>query len=295
MTRRAAALALLLVSSASAQEPAVVGVAAEGGAVRVGEPFRVGVLLRAPGAASLDLALREPVGRPFERVDSARAYPAPAPATHRVVATLVVWVVDPPASIPAEARVTLADGTVRTIPVELPAPAVRAVLPADSTAPRPPKDVVPLPPAERFPWRWLALAGAALVLLLLAIGWILRRRTRRAGPPDPDRRARALAELDALRREGLIESGALETFYARLSRILRDLEAPEVGADLTTSEAVDRLRRGGAPEAQVERLAALLSNADRAKFARVPPSGERAAEDWQTARAWVERGAEESA
>jgi LPXTG-motif cell wall-anchored protein len=283
--RRLLAAALVLAAPAAAQTPAVLGVAAETDSVLVGQPFRAGVLLRAPRAAAVDLVAGE-AERAYQWVDSARAYPAAPPATHRVVATLVVWVVDPPATARAEARVTLADGRVVRIPVELPLPPVRATLPPDSAAPRGPKDVVAVAASAPFPWWWIAIGGA--VLLLAALLW-LRRRRRHSAVISDDPRDRTLAELDALRAAGLVERGEMDEYYARLSRIVRDFAAPEVGTDLTTTEAVERLRRTGAPPEAVDRLAALLGGADLAKFARRAPPAAQAVEDWDTARAWVAR------
>lgn len=281
----AAALAFAAPAAAQTAQVAVLGVASETDSVTLGQPFRAGVLLRAPGAAAVDLVAGE-AERAYQLVDSARAYPAAPPATHRVVATLVVWVVDPPPTARAEARVTLADGRVLRLPVELPLPPVRAVLPPDSAAPRGPKDVVAIQGSAPFPWWWIAIGGA--VLLLAAVLW-LRRRRRHSPAPRVDPRERTLAELDALRAAGLVERGAMDEYYARLSRIVRDFAAPEVGTDLTTTEAVERLRRTGAPPESVDRLAALLGGADLAKFARNAPPAAQAEEDWETARAWVAR------
>jgi hypothetical protein len=286
--KRAVPVVLLLLAwslpAAAQTDAAVLGVASETDTVVVGQPFRAGVLVRASPDAAVDLVLTEPVDRAFQLVEPARAYPADPPATYRAVATFVVWVVDPPATVAGEARVTMADGGVRAFPVELPVPPVRATLPADSAAPRPPRDIVATAAAAGFPWWWIAIGGA---VLLLALGlWWWMRRSRRGAAPD-DARSRALAELDALRAEGLVERGAMDEYYARLSRIVRDFSAPAAGPHLTTTEAVDRLRRSGAAEASVGRLAALLAGADLAKFARRAPPAARAVEDWEAARAWV--------
>lgn len=288
--RRALLPAVLLLAvplrAQAGDQAAVLGVAAETDSVTVGEPFRAGVLLRAPPGATLDLVLREPVPPAVELVEAARAHPADPPATHRAVATLVLWVVDPPATVPAEARVLLPDGSVRAFDVELPLPPVRALLPADSAAPRGPKDIVPLASASRFPWGWIAIGGALLVLLLAALAW--RRRSGRETVDEPDARRRALAELEGLRTAGLLEAGEVDEFYARLSRIVRDFAAPRVGVDRTTAETVELLRRAGAPSAGVDALARVLGSADLAKFARRPPSPDEARADWEAARTWVE-------
>jgi hypothetical protein len=281
---RALLLALALSAPAAAQPgPAVLDVAAETDSVTVGEPFLAGVLLRAPAGSALDLVLVGPEPRAYEMVEPAREHPE-GPGTRRLVATLVVWRVDPPGSAPAVARVTLPDGTEHLLPLELPLPPVRAVLPAEADQPRDARDIVAGPTSTPFPWEWLGAAGVLLLLLLAA--WAAARR-RRDAALAVDGRTGTLDALDALRREGLVEAGAVEAFYARLSRIVRDHAAPGVGTDLATQEAVERLRDAGTPPERVERLAELMRRADLAKFARRPPSAPEALADWTAAREWA--------
>ncbi|MBW3571010.1 MAG: DUF4381 family protein [Gemmatimonadetes bacterium] len=254
--------------------------------VAVGDRIRAAVFVRAPEGARVELVVPPARDGTYQTVDSLRVYPPDADGLHRAVATMVVWVTDPAGAAPAEVRVTLPDGAAGTIPVQLPLPFVRSVLPADSTQPRPPRDIIPL---ARRDWTWAWIAGAiALALALLAIWWMRARRRSVLAPADP--REHALAELDRLRASGAIERNDVEAFSAELSRILREFAAavdPRLGTDLTTEELLDHLRRTGAREEDVRSVAGALTHADLAKFARTRATPERALEDWEAARRWV--------
>lgn len=271
----------------TADSVSVAGVRVHPDTVTVGDRFRAAVFVRAPADARVELAVPPAADGSYEAVDSARAYPPDSAGLHRAVATLVLWVTDPVGSARAEARVALPGGGVRTIPVQLPLPHVRAVLPPDSANPRPPKDIIPNP-RRSWAWAWIA-AG---VLALLALAWWLVRRLRRPKPGVPvDPRAHALAALDRLRVSHALVGGEVEAFSAGVSAILREFAAavdPALGPDLTTAELLDHLRRTGAREADVEAVARALTDADLAKFARRRPAPERALEDWGAARRWVE-------
>jgi len=294
---RILAFSLALLSSASALDAgaqargpdsvAVLGMRIDPDTVTVGDRFRAAVFVRAPADARVSLAVPPAPEGAYQAVGEARTYPADSAGVHRSVATMVVWITDPAASIHAEARVALPGGGTRAIPVQLPLPIVRAVLPPDSADPRPPKDILP---TSRPEWRWAWIAAGILVALaLLAWGaWRRRRRPRPAAGMDP--RARALAELDRLRASGLLEVD-VEAFAAGTSAALRGFAAvadPRLGADLTTSELLDRLLETGARGEDVEALERALAQADLAKFARRPPPRERALQDWEAARRWVQ-------
>ena len=78
---------------------------------------------------------------------------------------------------------------------------------------------------------------------------------------------------------------------AGTSAVLRAFAAvadPRLGADLTTSELIDRLIATGARGEDVAALERALSGADLAKFARRPPSAARALQDWEAARRWID-------
>jgi hypothetical protein len=265
----------------------VAGISVSPDTVTVGGRFRAAVFVRAPAGAQVELIVPPAGDGSYQTVDSARVYPPDSAGLIRVVATMVLWATEGPNAARAETRVTLANGDVRSMPIGIPLPSVRSVLPADSTQPRPQKDIIPNP---RTPWPWAWIAAAIVVVLaLLATWWMRRRRPAVIIPVDP--RQHALAELDRLRASGVIHPDGVEAFSAEVSRILREFAAavdPRLGTDLTTEELLDHLRRTGVREEDVGSVAGALAHADLAKFARTRPSPERALEDWEAARRWVQ-------
>ncbi|HEX2077059.1 MAG TPA: DUF4381 family protein [Longimicrobium sp.] len=282
-------ICVVLALPLSAQGPdttAVAGMRVEPDTVTVGDRFRAAVFVRAPSGARVELVVPPARDGTWQTVDSIRSYPPDTAGVHRAVATMVLWVTDPATSAAAEARVTLPDGAVRTIPVQLPLPFVRSVLPPDSARPRPPRDVIAIPRRSRA-WAWIA-AGVAAALALLA-WWMIRRRRvpQVVAPVDP--REHALAELDRLRASGA--AAEVEAFSAGVGAVLREFAAevdPRLGTDLTTAELLDHLQRTGAREEDVESVARALTHADLAKFARRRPTPEGALADWEAARRWVQ-------
>ena len=281
---------------ASTDSVEVAGIRVQPDTVTVGDRFRAAVFVRAPAGARVELVVPPAADGAYQTVDSIRVYPPDSAGLARAVATMVMWVTDPAGSARAETRVTLANGQARTVPIQLPLPFVRAVLPADSVQPRPPKDIIPHPRRD-WRWAWIA-AGVLAALLLLALWWMRRRRRPRVViPVDP--RKHALAELDRVRASGVIDRD-VEAFAAEVSRILREFAAaadPALGTDLTTAELIDHLRRTGGREEDVGSVAGTLAHADLAKFARARPTPERALQDWEAARRWVQtfRAAADSA
>jgi hypothetical protein len=267
-----------------ADSVAVVGMRVEPDTVTVGDRFRAAVFVRAPAGSTVALVVPPAGDGAYQPVGESRAYPPDSAGVHRAVATMVLWITDPAASARAEARVTLPGGGARTIPIQLPLPSVRAVLPADSAQPRPPKDILETP---RRDWTWAWIAAGVLAALALLAFWLWRRHPRDAPPADP--REHALAELDRLRVSGVLEAD-VEAFAAETSVILRRFAAeadPRLSADLTTSELLDRLLATGAHAADVEAIERALTQADFAKFARRPPPRGRAEQDWEAARRWI--------
>lgn len=164
---------------------------------------------------------------------------------------------------------------------------VRSVLPADTSlhVPKPTRDIL----AAGAPWwRWVVVGLLALALLALLVWWWLRRRRRRPGPPPVDAMQHAEREFARVERLGLLEAGERGRFVALMVEVLRDylaLRLDGAAPSLTSTELVRYLRtRRTMP---VQRLAALLSEADLVKFARRPVTAERARELGQEARALV--------
>ena len=285
---------LLTIASASfvgAQQPRAAVVP---GTITVGDVFHAAVRMALPEGARLAVpdtlelvADVEQAGMREIRVDTTNGareatvlYPLAAwrPGTYEL----------PPASL------RLIDGQRdTTMSVAFPAFEVTSVLPADTAGiePKPAKDVLG---ANRLWWPLLlALLIAALIATALYIWWKRRRGAdvpvvfTPAVPPLEV----ALAELAALRREGLIERGELREFYERLTVTLRHFAAavePRWSVDLTTSELAPRLRAEAGLQDALE-LTRILGEADMVKFARAQAVRDGAARDLDSARAWVER------
>jgi len=122
---------------------------------------------------------------------------------------------------------------------------------------------------------WLTIGWiAGIVALILALAAILARpRTSAASlepivPPD----VRALTALAELESSSLIDDGAWDAFYTRLSWIVRtyiedrwSIAAPEYTTDEFLARAPDH---PSFPAESVEQLATMLRRADMVKFAR---------------------------
>jgi hypothetical protein len=178
----------------------------------------------------------------------------------------------------------------------------RATLPSDSAfvnitpvlppAGNPPlKDIRELEKRPASPWTW-----PAILLVLLAAGWLLRRRRLRdidhpvttapavidVPAPEPTPYDIALARLRRVEAESWPSRGLVEPHYEAVAQALRRYleEAHGVGAlERTTAELVwalpPRLGRAGIRDACRE----VLSEADLVKFAEARP-GEAAAADF---------------
>jgi hypothetical protein len=285
----AAALVLCGALPASAQQPQAAVVPE---AITVGDVFHAAIRVDLPAGTTLlapdSLALPadiEPAGRREVRMDSVNGVPR---AT--VIFPLTAW---RPGSydIPALAVRVVRDGTESTHTVQLPSFTVRSVLPGDTAGvePRPAKDVFG---ASRL-W-WPILLGLLLAAAVAAALWYWWRRRKVPEPvaePEPMvvPREAALAQLDALQREGLIERGELREYYIRLTETLRRYTAsldPSWSADLTTAELGARMRAAGFTDGL--ELVRLLGAADLVKFARARITPDAAGADLAAARRWVE-------
>lgn len=128
---------------------------------------------------------------------------------------------------------------------------------------------------ERIPWLRVAAGVGALIAVVLLVRALRRRRPAPLAAPAPvaavDPAARALAELNALRRERLPEQGRFGEHAFHLTRIARGyVEAVAIGPRPgdTTPELVARLARAPLPGAATGDLSALLRGWDLIKFAR---------------------------
>lgn len=218
---------------------------------------------------------------------------APGAGTTRATATLVAWTPGPASTVTANARIVAADGTSRTVPLQFPVPAVRSVLPADTSKlkPRGPKDVIG--PDRRIDWRLVAIGAAVAVWLGVLLYW-LRRRKRRSRPQPivapQDAREQALEALEAARASGLAE-GDRRAFYTLVSGALRGFAhavRPRWSPDLTTTELERRMEKDGVAARDIAPLRSVLHTADLAKFGRYAIPADTALRDLDEARRWVE-------
>lgn len=287
----ATVLVLLCAGTVSAQQPRAAVVPQS---ITVGDVFHAAVRIDLPEgmtvAAPDSIALSEDLEQAGRREVSIDSTGTARHAT--VLYPLAAWRPGTYELPDITLRLTGA-GVDSVVRVALPSFDVRSVLPADTAGiePKPAKDVLG---ANRVWWPLLlALLLAAVIGTALYIWW---RRRRAVGEPVVFTPAvppleLALAQLAALRREGLIERGEFRPFYERLTETLRHYAAavePRWSVDLTTSELAARLRANAEVTDALE-LTRILGAADLVKFARAATTRENAARDLDAARVWIER------
>ncbi len=235
----------------------------------------------------------------FPPGDTLRVHPvgrvriAAGAGSARATATLVAWTPGPATTVAATARIVAADGSARTIPLRFAVPAIRSVLPRDTSGlkPKGPKDVIG--PDRRIDWRLVAIGAALAVWLGVLLYWLRRRRRRPR--PEPivaprDAREQALEALEAARASGLAE-GDGRAFYTLVAQALRGFAhavRPRWSPDLTTTELERRMEKDGVAARDLAPLRSVLHSADLAKFGRYPVPADSALRDWDEARRWVE-------
>ena len=287
--------ALVLVASAlprtaAAQAiPIKAGITVAPDSVRIGDPFRVTVGIRAPRGATIEFpratdststvqSLDPVVVRTAGDTTAVEQY-----ADYRVAA----WDI-------GVQRIRLADAIVRyngadrRVPLSGDSIIVRSLLPAD-TAQR-----VPKPPRALFelsvvPWWLWALIAAAVVAIGLLVWWWIRRRRRPAAPVVVDPFQHAESEFQRIEGLGLLEAGERGRYVTLMVEVLRDYLAAryaEAAALSFTSTELQRSTRA-LPHVPQDRLTRLLTDADLIKFARRPVSTDRAREIGREARAVV--------
>jgi hypothetical protein len=284
----AAMCAVAIGRGAFAQQITVrAGVSVSPDTVRVGDPFRVTIGVRAPRGATIEFPTA---------TDSASAVQSLDPVSIRTTADttaleqyadyrVAAWDIGSQALRFEEVVVRLGR-LERKVSVAGRTVFVKSVLPEDSTK-RVPKPQRALFEFGLFPWWWLLVAAAIIGLGLLYWWW--RRRRRR--PPlalvvDPYERAEA--EFTRIERLGLLDAGERGRYVALMTEVLRDyLAARYVEAALsnTSLELIRALH--GQRFVPHDRLLRLLAEVDLVKFARKPISTERARELGREARAIV--------
>ena len=290
MTTVCVLAALCWAGVASAQQTIAVkaGVTASPDTVRIGDPFRVTVGIRAPRGATIEFPPGTDSSSTVQSLDpvvvrtSADSTGVEQYADYRVAA----WDIGTQPIVLAEAIVRL-DGNVRRVPLVGDSVFVKSLLPTDSTQ-RVPKPERTLFEFSVFPWWVVALVAAAIVVGLLLWWWLRRRKNRPATTPvSPYVRAHGeFARIEAL---GLLEAGERGRYVALMVEVLRDYLSAryaEASLSLTSTELQRSVRE--LPHVPHERLIRVLTEADLIKFARRAVSPTRARELGDEARAIVE-------
>jgi len=284
------ALLLGMTGAASAQTIQVkAGVTVAPDSVRIGDPFRVTVGIRAPVGATIEFPRTTDSTSTVQSLDpvavrtSADTTAVEQYADYRVAA----WDVgDQP--IKLDDAVVRLNGITRRIPLSGYKAVVKSVLPADSTlrVPKPPRALFV---TNIFPWWLLAVIAAAILALVLLLWWWIRRRRRTKPAAFVDPYERAVAEFARIEGLGLVEVGERGRHVTLMVEVLRDYLAAryaQANLSLTSTELSRSVRE--LPSVPADRLTRLLTEADLIKFARRPVSGDRAREIGSEARAIVE-------
>jgi hypothetical protein len=284
-------IALLLVmqaqvpASGTAAQGVQLGIAVRPETVTVGTRFVVSARLRAPEGATIAWPTAPDTSETLEIVSSRMLDSASDSLRTEETARwrLAAWDTGTIAIVFEDAVVTAMD-LERRVPLRAHV-YVRSVLPLDTAqqVPKPTRDIIATEPSI---WRWIVLALLALLIFGLLVWWYLRRRRRTPAPIPVDAMQYAEREFTRVERMGLLEAGERGRFVALMVEVLRDylaLRLPGAAPSLTSTELIRFLRsRSDLP---VQRLAAILNDADLVKFARRPVTGERAREIGQEARA----------
>jgi hypothetical protein len=282
----------LAVAGIQAQAPAPftvkAGVTIAPDTVRIGDPFRVTIGVRAPRGATIEFAKAMDSSATVQSLDpvvvrtSADTTAVEQYADYRVAA----WDVGSQPIRVADVIVRL-NGAERRLPIAGNAVFVRSILPADSAqrVPKPPRALFEL---TEFPWWLWALIAAAIVAIGLLLWWWIRRRRRPKPAVVVDPYARAESEFQRIEALALLEAGERGRYVTLMIEVLRDYLAAryaEAALSLTSTE----LQRSvvALPFVPQDRLTRLLTEADLIKFARRPVSSERARELGREARAIV--------
>ena len=173
--------------------------------------------------------------------------------------------------------------------IAVPSMEITSALLEGETAFRPVHDLHALPVSGMSPWWWALLP----VSVLLLVGGVLFTRRGAVGAAvelTPAERARR--DLLALEQDQLLERGEQDTYFARVTDILRlylearfDLHAPRK----TTREFLNDAERDAALEPNHRAvLHRLLQLADLVKFARHEPHVDAGHDAMRTARTFVD-------
>jgi hypothetical protein len=157
-----------------------------------------------------------------------------------------------------------------------------------------------------WPWSYTLIAWAAGLLAavsavgILARWWFRRRAAQSTGPARPvPAHEWALAELDMLAAESLVERGKVREFYYRINGIVRGYIERRWGlmaGEQTSEEFIRALHRSlFLDDPHKEVLRRFVDACDPVKYARQQPGGDEVAWVERTARDFVLETAERPA
>lgn len=165
----------------------------------------------------------------------------------------------------------------------------------DNDHPEQPRDITGtlLPPRPPLPW-WvkalLAAAAVAFIGLCVATFFVIRRLLHRP-PPILVPEVWALDELEKLHRADLLMTGQVQTYYYKLTEIIRryiELKFGLAATEMTTEEFLRALARNQrALPYDAAKLQAFLEACDLVKYAAQQPAREDAEAVLATARNFV--------
>jgi len=268
----------LLLAALLQSAPGPVTVVASVDTVLVGEPFLVGVSVRAAPGVRVSFPPALTTRDDFVQVGPAAMSRADsAPEQWRAYYRVVGWKAGPLKLPDLTIQLASAAGS-GSLTVSIPAPFVRSVLPADTAGLELRSARGPIPPG--FPWLWLLLVLLALILVVVYV----RRRLRREEPvpvvPELSPAEEALAALEKLRAEREAGQLAAARHFDRLEGILRTY----VGATREWAPGKPVNRVAG----EDEELIKALRRSALARFGRLGENEERELAAVGACRAWIE-------
>ena len=148
-------------------------------------------------------------------------------------------------------------------------------------------------------WKWIALIGGGIALLLLLAGlgyYFWRKRQGKTLLPvkaEPVRPAHeiALEALQRLRESDLLATGKIKAYYVELSEIIRRYIEGRYfvpALEQTTGELMDNLKAVALETNSRPMLQNLLERSDLVKFAKYEPTPNDHHHAWQLAESFVE-------
>jgi hypothetical protein len=276
-----------------AAEPISFKAAIEKTEVTIGEPFRMTIEVRhAPDetyALPENLALKE-----FGVRDHMVESHGDNPQTTFIRATLQAFKTGN-LEIPAIRLAVQTPGGARQLEIPPQKIKVNGVIDLSQGEPQLREDHRPLPTAYQRVWWPLVLILAFIAGVAAAVYLTHRRRNPLpAAPPKPRLPAyeEAMERLAALEREQLVATQQKQTYYFRLTEIVRDYLGRRYAFDAleqTSDELLQELRKRATWGLDFDRLTSFLRESDLVKFAKSEPSDGECKTAIDVARLFIEQ------